>query len=110
MTARIVALLLLLQASAGAQDRPNINFCVSDDQSWGDTGTDDVPVVKIPAFAVERMTDVVPEGKALLAGPSEPQIIYIYSIEPSRRPWGSPGEPGRFGSVQHKRPGSRFKT
>jgi len=37
-------------ASAGAAERPNILFCISDDQSYAHTGVAHDPVVKTPAF------------------------------------------------------------
>src|SRR6056297_2691583 len=36
--------------SSAADDRPNILFCISDDQSWLHTGAMGDPVVKTPAF------------------------------------------------------------
>jgi hypothetical protein len=33
-----------------AQSRPNILFCISDDQSYAHTGANGDPVVKTPAF------------------------------------------------------------
>ena len=34
----------------GGSDRPNILFCISDDQSYAHTGANGDPVVKTPAF------------------------------------------------------------
>jgi N-sulfoglucosamine sulfohydrolase len=49
----IVVLVLLVWATGvtgGAVERPNILFCISDDQSYGHTGANGDPVVKTPAF------------------------------------------------------------
>ena len=43
-------LFLLLALLAGASERPNILFCISDDQSYAHTGANGDKVVKTPAF------------------------------------------------------------
>ena len=43
-------LFLLLALLAGANERPNILFCISDDQSYAHTGANGDKVVKTPAF------------------------------------------------------------
>ena len=43
-------LAVLLKATAGADERPNILFCISDDQSFAHTGANGDPVVSTPAF------------------------------------------------------------
>ena len=47
---RQVALLLILIGPATGQDRPNILFCISDDQSWMHTGAYGCSWVNTPAF------------------------------------------------------------
>ena len=52
-TARLLFLLLGFSISSlelTANDRPNILFCISDDQSYAHTGANGDPVVKTPAF------------------------------------------------------------
>ena len=44
------ALALFAVASVAADKRPNILFCISDDQSYAHTGANGDPVVKTPAF------------------------------------------------------------
>ncbi|MEM1070596.1 MAG: sulfatase [Planctomycetota bacterium] len=46
----ILALLFLSNGFAGAGERPNILFCISDDQSYAHTGANGDPVVQTPAF------------------------------------------------------------
>ena len=41
---------LLSSSQAAAAERPNILFCISDDQSYAHTGANGDPVVKTPAF------------------------------------------------------------
>ena len=53
MTNRRLLLLLGFSISSlelTANDRPNILFCISDDQSYAHTGANGDPVVKTPAF------------------------------------------------------------
>ena len=46
----LLSLLTLVVLSALADSRPNILFCISDDQSYAHTGANGDPVVKTPAF------------------------------------------------------------
>lgn len=46
----LAALLLVGSSCESAEFRPNILFCVSDDQSYTHTGANGDPVVKTPAF------------------------------------------------------------
>ena len=46
----VLSLLTLVVLSAPADSRPNILFCISDDQSYAHTGANGDPVVKTPAF------------------------------------------------------------
>lgn len=46
----ITALCVLGSVRLSAETRPNILFCISDDQSYAHTGADGDPVVKTPAF------------------------------------------------------------
>ncbi len=46
----VLSLLTLVVLSALADSRPNILFCISDDQSYAHTGANGDPVVKTPAF------------------------------------------------------------
>ena len=53
---KLVTLLIVAGAWASSfcgateQSRPNILFCISDDQSWAHTGANGDPVVSTPAF------------------------------------------------------------
>ncbi|MBT7971735.1 MAG: sulfatase-like hydrolase/transferase, partial [Verrucomicrobia bacterium] len=52
-TVRLLFLLLGFSISSlelTANDRPNILFCISDDQSYAHSGANGDPVVKTPAF------------------------------------------------------------
>jgi len=42
--------LLLWLGGLAFAERPNILFCISDDQSWAHTGANGDPVIKTPAF------------------------------------------------------------
>ena len=46
----VLSLLTFVALSALADSRPNILFCISDDQSYAHTGANGDPVVKTPAF------------------------------------------------------------
>jgi N-sulfoglucosamine sulfohydrolase len=46
----IAALCIIGSNTSLAQTRPNILFCISDDQSYSHTGANGDPVVKTPAF------------------------------------------------------------
>lgn len=46
----LLALIGAVHPSSGVQERPNILFCISDDQSYEHTGANGDPVVKTPAF------------------------------------------------------------
>ena len=50
LLAAVIAALTLAGVSASAEQRPNILFCISDDQSWAYTGANGDPIVKTPAF------------------------------------------------------------
>ncbi|MEM7393111.1 MAG: sulfatase, partial [Verrucomicrobiota bacterium] len=47
---RLWWILLIVPLTAGPKERPNILFCISDDQSYAHTGANGDPVVKTPAF------------------------------------------------------------
>ena len=46
----LLSLLTFVALSALADSRPNILFCISDDQSYAHTGANGDPVVKTPTF------------------------------------------------------------
>ena len=47
---RTFLLIIVAATSLQAAERPNILFCISDDQSYAHTGVAHDPVVKTPAF------------------------------------------------------------
>ena len=61
-----------------AQGRPNILFCISDDQSWAHTGANGDPVIKTPAFdkvAREGLRFLNSYCDAPTCGPSRSAIL-----------------------------------
>ena len=46
----IAALYVIASSTSLAETRPNILFCISDDQSYAHTGANGDPVVATPAF------------------------------------------------------------
>jgi N-sulfoglucosamine sulfohydrolase len=66
-----------------AQGRPNILFCISDDQSWAHTGANGDPVVKTPAFdrvATEGLRFINSFCDAPTCGPSRSAVLTGQSI------------------------------
>ncbi|MDA0347563.1 MAG: sulfatase [Verrucomicrobia bacterium] len=64
--------------SLGAAARPNILFCISDDQSWAHTGANGDPVIKTPAFdrvAREGLRFINSFCDAPTCGPSRSAIL-----------------------------------
>ena len=75
---KIVLIALGCLSAAHANDRPNILFCISDDQSWAHTGANGDPVVKTPAFdriAREGLRFVNSFCDAPTCGPSRSAIL-----------------------------------
>ncbi len=67
----------------GGSDRPNILFCISDDQSYAHTGANGDPVVKTPAFdriAREGLRFTHAFCDAPTCGPSRSAILTGQSI------------------------------
>jgi N-sulfoglucosamine sulfohydrolase len=67
----------------GAESRPNILFCISDDQSWSHTGANGDPVVQTPAFdrvANEGLRFIHSFCDAPTCGPSRSAILTGQSI------------------------------
>lgn len=76
-------LLALLPGNALSGDRPNILFCISDDQSYAHTGANGDPVVQTPAFdrvAREGLRFVHAFCDAPTCGPSRSAILTGQSI------------------------------
>lgn len=80
--------LLIASCTAGIEEsRPNILFCISDDQSWVHTGTMGDPVVKTPAFdkvASEGILFTNAYCDAPSCGPSRSAILtgqHIWRLE-----------------------------
>ncbi len=73
--------------------RPNILFCISDDQSWAHTGVNGDPVVKTPAFdriAAEGLRFVNSFCDAPTCGPSRSAILTgqpIWRLEEAANIW-----------------------
>ena len=77
-----IALLVWLHCPAFAE-RPNILFCISDDQSWAHTGANGDPVIKTPAFdrvAREGLRFIHSFCDAPTCGPSRSAILTGQSI------------------------------
>lgn len=71
-------LLLLVVATVAASAKPNILFCISDDQSWAHMGANGDPVVKTPAFdrvANEGLRFINSFCDAPTCGPSRSAIL-----------------------------------
>ena len=87
----IVLLMGLLIAPAYA--RPNILFCISDDQSWAHTGANGDPVVSTPAYdrvAAEGLRFVNSFCDAPTCGPSRSAILTgqpIWRLEEAANIW-----------------------
>jgi len=79
----LFALLILGASPSFAGDRPNILFCISDDQSYQHTGANGDPVVKTPAFdrvAREGLHFTHAFCDAPTCGPSRSAILTGQSI------------------------------
>lgn len=76
-----------------ADARPNILFCISDDQSWAHTGANGDPVVKTPAFdrvAAEGLRFTHSYCDAPTCGPSRSAILTgqpIWRLEEAANIW-----------------------
>ena len=78
-----LAFLSALVATSFAADRPNILFCISDDQSYHHTGANGDPVVQTPAFdrvAKEGIRFTRAFCDAPTCGPSRSAILTGQSI------------------------------
>ena len=78
-----LAFLFLGAISAFAADRPNILFCISDDQSYAHTGANGDPVIQTPAFdrvAREGLRFTRAFCDAPTCGPSRSAILTGQSI------------------------------
>jgi len=77
----------------GAEPRPNILFCISDDQSWAHMGANGDPVVKTPAFdrvANEGLRFINSFCDAPTCGPSRSAILtgqHIWRLEEAANIW-----------------------
>lgn len=83
MIVRIFFPLAILSVSAFSQERPNILFCISDDQSYAHTRANGDPVVKTPGFdriAREGLRFVHAFCDAPTCGPSRSAILTGQSI------------------------------
>jgi arylsulfatase A-like enzyme len=83
MIVRIFFPLAIFSVSAFSQERPNILFCISDDQSYAHTGANGDPVVKTPGFdriAREGLRFVHAFCDAPTCGPSRSAILTGQSI------------------------------
>lgn len=77
-TALLVGLVLFGSLLSVSASRPNILFCISDDQSWAHTGANGDPVVKTPAFdrvANEGLRFINAFCDAPTCGPSRSAIL-----------------------------------
>jgi len=83
----IAALCILGSDTLMAESRPNILFCISDDQSYAHTGANGDPVVKTPAFdrvAREGLRFTHAFCDAPTCGPSRSAILigqHIWRLE-----------------------------
>ncbi|MGI9470447.1 MAG: sulfatase-like hydrolase/transferase, partial [Rubripirellula sp.] len=83
----IAALCLIVSKRASAESRPNILFCISDDQSYAHTGANGDLVVKTPAFdriAREGLRFLHAFCDAPTCGPSRSAILtgqHIWRLE-----------------------------
>ena len=79
--------LLMAKSAAAKESRPNILFCISDDQSYAHTGANGDPVIKTPAFdrvAGEGLRFVHAFCDAPTCGPSRSAILtgqHIWRLE-----------------------------
>ncbi|MEM7011837.1 MAG: sulfatase [Verrucomicrobiota bacterium] len=83
MITRFFIVLAILLANAFAQERPNILFCISDDQSFAHTGANGDSVVQTPGFdriAGEGLRFVHAFCDAPTCGPSRSAILTGQSI------------------------------
>lgn len=79
----VVFVMLLTSAAAQQEGRPNILFCISDDQSYAHTGANGDPVVQTPGFdriAREGLRFVHAFCDAPTCGPSRSAILTGQSI------------------------------
>ncbi len=83
----LLVLIPFVAALAAAEDRPNILFCISDDQSHAHTGVNGDPVIKTPAFdrvAREELNFSHAFCDAPTCGPSRSAILtgqHIWRLE-----------------------------
>lgn len=83
----MLAACLLASSSLSAESRPNILFCISDDQSYAHTGANGDPVVQTPAFdrvAREGLRFTEAFCDAPTCGPSRSAILtgqHIWRLE-----------------------------
>ena len=83
----LAILLIFVSVSLSADDRPNILFCISDDQSYAHTGANGDPVIKTPGFdriANEGIRFTNPYCDAPTCGPSRSAILtgqHIWRLE-----------------------------
>mgnify|MGYP006168917727 CR=1 FL=1 len=96
---KLVTLLIVAGAWASSfcgateQSRPNILFCISDDQSWAHTGANGDPVVSTPAFdrvAAEGLRFTHSYCDAPTCGPSRSAILTgqpIWRLEEAGNIW-----------------------
>ena len=79
--------LLMAKSAAAKESRPNILFCISDDQSYAHTGANGDPVIKTPAFdrvAGEGLRFIHAFCDAPTCGPSRSAILtgqHIWRLE-----------------------------
>jgi uncharacterized sulfatase len=74
----LITFLFLISTTAFSAERPNILFCISDDQSYEHTGANGDPVVQTPAFdriAKEGLRFVHAYCDAPTCGPSRSAIL-----------------------------------
>jgi len=79
----VVAVACGIQSTGAAADRPNILFCISDDQSYAHTGANGDPVIRTPAFdrvAREGLRFTHAFCDAPTCGPSRSAILTGQSI------------------------------
>ena len=79
--------LLMAKSAAAKESRPNILFCISDDQSYAHTGANGDPVIKTPAcdrVAGEGLRFIHAFCDAPTCGPSRSAILtgqHIWRLE-----------------------------
>ena len=90
---KLLILLVLFQLFTFADDRPNILFCISDDQSFAHTGANGDPVIKTPGFdriAKEGIRFTNSYCDAPTCGPSRSAILtgqHIWRLEEAGNLW-----------------------